>query len=149
MTAVTYLSKSACAAHIGRSPSYITWLKENGRMVLSPNGKQVDVLVTEALIRETADPSKAAVAARHQQDRLQRDVYRHVAAKSESTNMAAPPSADPAQDRLLTFRKQECIASITWRGWRRWSSVRHKANWWKSALCRKPLLKQHVRSITR
>lgn len=30
MNAVTYLSKSAFAAHIGRSPSYITWLKENG-----------------------------------------------------------------------------------------------------------------------
>jgi hydroxymethylglutaryl-CoA reductase len=36
MTAATYLSKSAFAAHIGRSPSYITWLKENGRLVLSP-----------------------------------------------------------------------------------------------------------------
>ncbi|MGU3348006.1 terminase small subunit [Pseudomonas monsensis] len=105
MTAVTYLSKSACAAHIGRSPSYITWLKENGRMVLSPNGKQVDVLVTEALIRETADPSKAAVAARHPQDRLQRDVYRHVAAKYESTNMVAPPPANPAQGQTPDFQK--------------------------------------------
>ncbi|AZC70566.1 hypothetical protein C4K32_3908 [Pseudomonas chlororaphis subsp. piscium] len=70
MNAVMYLSKSAFAAHIGRSPSYITWLKENGRLVLSQNGKQVDALVTEALIRDTADPSKAAVAARHQKERL-------------------------------------------------------------------------------
>jgi hypothetical protein len=46
-----YMSKSAFALHIGRSPSYITWLKENGCLVLSPNGKQVDVLATEALIR--------------------------------------------------------------------------------------------------
>jgi hypothetical protein len=46
------------------------WLKENGRLVLSSNGKQVDVLASEALIRDTADPSKAAVAARHQQERL-------------------------------------------------------------------------------
>ncbi|VVP66060.1 hypothetical protein PS906_01147 [Pseudomonas fluorescens] len=97
MTTATYLSKSAFAAHIGRSPSYITWLKENGRLVLSPNGKQVDVLATEALIRDTADPSKAAVAARHQQDRLQCDVYSHVAAQSEPTNLAAQPPADSPQ----------------------------------------------------
>ncbi|WP_367616679.1 hypothetical protein [Pseudomonas siliginis] len=71
MSTATYLSKSAFAAHIGRSPSYITWLKENGRLVLSPNGKQVDVQATEALNRDIADPSKAAVAARHQQERLQ------------------------------------------------------------------------------
>lgn len=93
MSATMYLSKSAFAAHIGRSPSYITWLKENGRLVLSPNGKQVDVLATEALIRDTADPSKAVVAARHQQDRFQRDVYSHLVAQSEPTNMAAPPPA--------------------------------------------------------
>lgn len=35
MNEVTYLFKSAFAAHIGgRSPSYITWLKENGRLFL-------------------------------------------------------------------------------------------------------------------
>lgn len=96
MSATTYLSKSAFAAQIGRSPSYITWLKENGCLVLPPNGKQVDVLATEALIRDTADPSKASVAARHQQERIQRDMYSHVAAQSEPTNMAAPPNVDPA-----------------------------------------------------
>ncbi|MBY8936191.1 terminase small subunit [Pseudomonas fluorescens] len=105
MSTATYLSKSAFAAHIGRSPSYITWLKANGRLVLSPNGKLVDVLATEVLIRDTADPSKAAVAARHQQDRLQRDVYSHVAAKSEPTNMAAPPPVDPVQGQTPDFQK--------------------------------------------
>ncbi|NUU35184.1 terminase small subunit [Pseudomonas sp. C2B4] len=105
MSATMYLSKSAFAAHIGRSPSYITWLKENGRLVLSPNGKQVDVLATEALIRDTADPSKAAVAARHQQQRLQRDVYSHVSAQSESTITAAPPPVDEEQGQLPDFQK--------------------------------------------
>jgi hypothetical protein len=77
----------------------------NGHLVLSPNGKQVDVQATEALIRDTADPSKAAVAARHQQDRLQRDVYSHVAAQSEPTNMAAPPPADSAHGQTPDFQK--------------------------------------------
>ncbi|PWK31771.1 terminase small subunit [Pseudomonas sp. OV226] len=73
MTAPIYLSKKAFADRIGRSPSYVTQLKESSRLVLAPDGKKVDVLATEALILETADPSKAAVAARHQQDRAQRD----------------------------------------------------------------------------
>ncbi|CRM89174.1 hypothetical protein [Pseudomonas sp. 22 E 5] len=85
-----YLSKSAFAARIGRTPSYITWLKDNNRLVLSPDGKKVDVLATEALILETADPSKAAVAARHQQDRIQRDVYSQLSPLVEPTNTAAP-----------------------------------------------------------
>ena len=85
-----YLSKSAFAVRIGRTPSYITWLKDNNRLVLSPNGKKVDVLATEALILETADPSKAAVAARHQQDRIQRDVYSQLSPLVEPTNTAAP-----------------------------------------------------------
>ena len=74
MTEPLYLSKSAFAARIGRTPSYITWLKNNERLVMAPNGKFVDVFLTEALIRETADPSKAAVSARHEQGRIDRDV---------------------------------------------------------------------------
>jgi len=86
-----YLSKSAFAARIGRSPSYITWLKDNNRLVLTPDGKQVDVLATEALIAETADPSKAAVAARHQQDRVQRGVLNQLSPTAESTLPSATP----------------------------------------------------------
>lgn len=83
----------------------MTGRKENGRLVLSPNGKQVDVPATEALIRHTADPSKTAVAARHQQERLQRDIYSQVAVQSEPTNMATPPPADPAQGQTPGFQK--------------------------------------------
>jgi hypothetical protein len=90
MTDSLFLSKSAFAVRIGRTPSYITWLKDNNRLVLSPDGKKVDVLATEALILETADPSKAAVAARHQQDRIQRDVYSQLSPLVEPTNTAAP-----------------------------------------------------------
>ena len=54
---------------------------------------------------DTADPSKAAVAARHQQERLQRNVYSHVATQSEPTNMAAPPPVDPAQGQTPDFQK--------------------------------------------
>ena len=98
MTDPIFLSKSAFAAHIGKAPSYITWLKDNNRLVLSDDGKRVNVDATVALIRDTADPSKAAVAARHQADRVQRDVTSQLSPLVESTpNMAAPqPAIGPA-----------------------------------------------------
>lgn len=105
MAEPTYQSKSAFAARIGRSPSYITWLKDNNRLVLAPDGKQVDVHATEALIRDTADPSKAAVAARHQEERIQRDVYSQLSHLAESTPAAAPPPPSPGQSKQPDFQK--------------------------------------------
>ena len=98
MTDPIFLSKSAFAAHIGKAPSYITWLKDNNRLVLSDDGKRVNVDATVALIRDTADPSKAAVAARHQADRVQRDVTSQLSPLVKSTpSMAAPqPAIGPA-----------------------------------------------------
>jgi len=93
-----FLSKSAFAAYIGKAPSYITWLRKNNRLVLSADERQVNVEETIALIRETADPTKAAVAARHQEARVQRDVTSQLSPMVESTpNMAAPqPAIGPA-----------------------------------------------------
>lgn len=98
MTDPIFLSKSAFAAYIGKAPSYITWLKKNNRLVLSADERQVNVDATIALIRETADPTKTAVAARHQEARVQRDVTSQLSPLVESTpNMAAPqPAIDPA-----------------------------------------------------
>ena len=105
MTEPTYLSKSAFAARLGRSPSYITWLKDNNRLVLSPDGKKVDVLATQALIVETADPSKAAVSARHQQDRVQRDVHSQLTPLAEPTSTAAPQPLATAPGKQPDFQK--------------------------------------------
>ena len=98
MTDPIFLSKSAFAAHIGKAPSYITWLKDNNRLVLSDDGKRVNVEATIELIRDTSDPSKTAVAARHQADRVQRDVTSQLSPLVESTpSMAAPqPAIGPA-----------------------------------------------------
>ena len=98
MTDPIFLSKSAFAAYIGKAPSYITWLRKNNRLVLSADERQVNVEETIALIRETADPTKAAVAARHQEARVQRDVTSQLSPLVESTpNMAAPqPAIGPA-----------------------------------------------------
>jgi hypothetical protein len=109
MTEPTFLSKSAFAARLGRSPSYITWLKDNNRLVLSPNGKQVDVHATEALIRDTADPSKVAVAERHQQDRIQRDVYSQLSTQTEPTSTAAPPQVLTGDGKQPDFQKARAL----------------------------------------
>jgi hypothetical protein len=58
------------AAHIGKARSYITQLKNNGRLVM--NGDQVDVEATMQLIADTEDPSKAGVVDRHQREREQK-----------------------------------------------------------------------------
>jgi hypothetical protein len=109
MTEPTYLSKSAFAARIGRAPSYITWLKNNNRLVLSPDGKLVDVQASEALIRDTADPSKAAVAERHQQDRIQRDVYSQLSTSVEPTSTAALPQVITGDGKLPDFQKARAL----------------------------------------
>ena len=109
MTEPMYLSKSAFAARIGRAPSYITWLKNNNRLVLTADGKQVDVTASEALIRDTADPSKAAVADRHQQERLQRDVYSQLSSHVEPTTMVAPPSLIVPTGQLPDFQKARAL----------------------------------------
>lgn len=109
MTDPLFLSKSAFAARIGRTPSYITWLKDNNRLVLAPNGKQVDVLATEALILETADPSKAAVAARHQQERIQRDVYSQLSPLVEPTSTAAPQQPIGGDGKSPDFQKARAL----------------------------------------
>lgn len=109
MTEPMYLSKSAFAARIGRAPSYITWLKKNNRLVLTADGKQVDVTASEALIRDTADPSKTAVADRHHQDRLQRDVYSQLSSQAEPTSMAAPPLTITPAGQLPDFQKARAL----------------------------------------
>lgn len=74
---MTFLTKSEFAARNGWSKSYVSKLAKQERLVLSADGK-VDVEATGALLAESADPSKAAVAARHEENRIERDVRSHL-----------------------------------------------------------------------
>ena len=64
MAARKSLTLKAFARILDRSPSYVTELKAAGRLVLTDDGK-VDVDASLALIRNTADPAKDGVRARH------------------------------------------------------------------------------------
>lgn len=63
--AASFLTRSQYAAHIGRSPSYVTQLAAQCRVVFTPDGRFVDVAKTNALVASTADPAKQGVVDRH------------------------------------------------------------------------------------
>lgn len=66
MTAVT---QSEFAKRMGFAKSYVTALKHAGRLVMTPDGKLVEVEASQARIAATADPQRDDVAARHAQRR--------------------------------------------------------------------------------
>lgn len=71
---MTVISKTEFAARRGWSKSYVSKLASQDRLVLTAEDK-IDLEATEALLAKSADPSKAAVAARHQKERIQRGVH--------------------------------------------------------------------------
>lgn len=61
-------TQSAFARRINRTRSWVTQLKNDGRLVLTADGL-VDIEASMARIEATEDPSKAGVAARHEDAR--------------------------------------------------------------------------------
>ena len=92
---MTYLTKSEFAARRGWSKSYVSKLANQDRLVLTADGK-VDVEATETLLAESADPSKAAVAARHEENRVERDVRTHLQ-PGGYTPAVQPPVPQPGK----------------------------------------------------
>lgn len=54
---------------LGVKPQAVTALRHAGRLVLTDDGKRVQVAASQQRIRDTADPSKAGVVARHAAER--------------------------------------------------------------------------------
>lgn len=92
---MTYLTKSEFATRRGWSKSYVSKLANQDRLVLTADGK-VDVEATETLLAESADPSKAAVAARHEENRVERDVRTHLQPVCD-TPAVQPPVPQPGK----------------------------------------------------
>lgn len=90
----TYLSRKAFADSQGWSPSYVTKLGLQGRLIMSPDGKSVDVDATLAKLGKTADPSKEGVRQRHVDTRTQRDVRSQVTADASDTAEPQGGSSD-------------------------------------------------------
>lgn len=80
------LSFREFADHIGKKPGYVTQLKDQGRLVLTPDRRRVVVAASKQLIADTMDPAKAGVAAHHAATR---------AAKPTPATTAPPPAGEP------------------------------------------------------
>jgi hypothetical protein len=66
---MTTATKSAFAKQINRAPSYVTELIQHGRIVLTADGKRVEVEASLKRLEETASGANPAVAQRHEQAR--------------------------------------------------------------------------------
>lgn len=100
---MTHLTKSGFAARHGWSKSYVSKLAKQDRLVLTADGK-VDVEATEALLAESADPSKAPVAARHEEHRIERDVRSHLQPGGDSPTVQLP---DPTPGAGHNFQRSK------------------------------------------
>lgn len=65
MSAAETASFAGFARLLGVKPQAVTALRHAGRLVLTEDGKRVVVAASQQRLRDTADPSKAGVVARH------------------------------------------------------------------------------------
>jgi hypothetical protein len=105
---MTIISKTEFAARRGWAKSYVSKLANQDRLVLTANGK-IDLEATEALLDKTSDPSKAAVADRHQQERIQRDVYSQLSPLTEPFSTAALPQLIPVDGKHPDYQKSRAL----------------------------------------
>lgn len=96
------MTKAEYADSRGWSRPYVSKLVKLGRIVVTPDGK-VDAEASDQLLSATADPSKAGVAERHHQDRLEKGVYAHLSHAAEPS--PALPSSSSAPDATPDYQK--------------------------------------------
>lgn len=91
------VTRSEFAALMGWSKPYVSKLGKQGRLVLDAADK-VLVEETKALLALSSDPSKAGVAERHQQERIDKGVAVHVSpdAPVETGPTEQPPAVPGA-----------------------------------------------------
>lgn len=105
------LSKSEYAAHKGWRPSYVTKLVKSGRLVLTPDGKKIDVPASEALLKSTERVDRQGVREHHARNR---GTQTNTPEPAPPANAAAPPpdtsagggEAAPAKpDEITAYNK--------------------------------------------
>lgn len=94
---------------LGFKRSYVTELKAAGRLVLTDDGKRVDIEASRRLIRDTADPARAGVAERHAATRAIGGAGGAVTAVAPSTAAGEAEDSDPVQDSH-TRRRAKALA---------------------------------------
>lgn len=105
-----FLSKSAFAASQGWSPSYITKLGHQGRLVMGPNPKLIDVSATLAGLKITADPRKEGVRQHHADARVAKHVGAHIKFDAPTDDMASSRGAPKYWDNKA--RREGALADL-------------------------------------
>ncbi|MDG9926127.1 MULTISPECIES: terminase small subunit [unclassified Pseudomonas] len=109
---MTLMAKAEYADRRGWSRAYVSKLVKQGRLVLTPEGK-VDAEASDAQLAASADPSKAGVAERHHQDRVEKGVYAHIAPTAEpSPALAVPGPVGPAPDYQKARARREYALAL-------------------------------------
>jgi len=108
---IRWLTKSQFAAEQGWSPSYITKLKQQGRLVLDAKQKQIDAGATLALLANTADPAKAQLRKHHEGTRVQKHVDKHIAHDADLGGDPAGAASDPKYWDSKT-RRETALAQL-------------------------------------
>ena len=86
---MTYARQAEFARQIGYDKSRITQLKRAGRIVMSADGRLVDVEASIARMAETSDPGRMDVTERHAANRA--SAGKVAAAPNAAANTPAPP----------------------------------------------------------
>jgi len=106
-----FLTKSAFAALQGWSPSYVTKLKDQGRLVFCPNNaKLVDVDATLADLLCTGDPRKASLREHHAAERVRKHVTAHI--RPDAPEDEIPAAASPKYWESKA-RRENSLAALT------------------------------------
>lgn len=106
---MTVISKSEFAARRGWAKSYVSKLGKQDRLVLTDEGK-VDLEATELLLASSADPSKAAVTARHDQVRIERNVHSQLSIAAEQP--AVQPTGKAPDFQKARAHREHFLAQL-------------------------------------
>jgi hypothetical protein len=105
-----FLTRAKFAELQGWNRSYITKLGNQGRLVLTPDGKQVDVRATLAKLSASSDPVKGYVADRHAADRMERDVGQHT--RHDAPADDAPEGGGESGYWVSKARRESALADM-------------------------------------
>ena len=110
-----FLNKSGFAAAQGWSPSYVTKLSQQGRLIMCrDNPKLVDVQATLAMLDRTSDPGKAHVAEHHAARRVATHVHDQIrpnSTQAPDTDRRTDGAAEPGYwDNKA--RREAALASL-------------------------------------
>ncbi len=105
MTTEDFLTRSAFADRQGWSPSYVTKLGYQGRLVFGPDPKLIDVAATLANLNLTHDPGKEYLRRHHVSVRIKKHVTAYLDPGAPPVGEENPKVADPKYWCVKTRRE--------------------------------------------